>query len=408
MGAYENWTDLQAVIDVVAGETLLPADGLSETMVTAVVLDSSGNPVQNAAVNWAPSDGDVFPGQTTTNSAGQATAILISSTDHVMATVSATSGGVVGSAYVQFGDATDPTAWIGQPGAGATVSGDVEVTVEACDGVGGGPGVCSVYVFVDGAELDSTPGPLCDAQWGSYRLPNGPHQITATATDYEGNMGRSNVVNLVSQNGIEAFSVIPATAAPGQQVYVSAQLAVPGDWYVTVTDISNSLVWSTSGSGTAISADWTAPSEGDVYTVAAVATATGDSAALPVAVNTTDTPAFLLVETLDAAGPRNIIKNLVATARRRGLAFQVLWYDDATWSNISTILSNTGCHYLFLDCHGNHKGAGGEITRIWLPADKTMAYAQQIPDSASPGTFLPGRGSGPEHVWLQGSLRRLY
>ncbi len=137
MGAYENWTDLQAVIDVVAGETLLPADGLSETMVTAVVLDSSGNPVQNAAVNWAPSDGDVFPGQTTTNSAGQATAILISSTDHVMATVSATSGGVVGSAYVQFGDPTDPMIWILTPGSGETVSGTVTVSLQAWSPVPG-------------------------------------------------------------------------------------------------------------------------------------------------------------------------------------------------------------------------------------------------------------------------------
>ncbi len=116
MGAYENWTDLQAVIDVVPGETLLPADGMSETIVYAFVLDSSGDPVPNATVTWTRTDGTIYPAQCVTNSVGEATAMLTSSTDHVMATVSATSGGVAGSAYVRFGDPTDPTIWITGPG----------------------------------------------------------------------------------------------------------------------------------------------------------------------------------------------------------------------------------------------------------------------------------------------------
>ncbi len=110
MGAYENWTDLQAVIDVVPGETLIPADGLSETMVTAVVLGENGNPVQNATVTWSVDVGTLVCCDSATNAVGKATATMRSASCHETATVSAQAQAVsaAGYAWVQVRIAPGP------------------------------------------------------------------------------------------------------------------------------------------------------------------------------------------------------------------------------------------------------------------------------------------------------------
>ncbi len=345
MGAYENWTDLQAVIDVVAGETLLPADGMSETMVTAVVIDSSGNPVQNATVSWAASDGSIFPAQTTTNSAGEATAILTSSTTHVMAAVSATSGGVTGNAYVQFGNAVDPMIWVVQPSAGAVVSGDVDIITNFCECSGSIDGILTVWVYVDGTEIDVGPPSICESPWRTYLFANGAHQVTATATDIDGNVVRSGVVTVTSQNDISAFSVTPADSVGLNQPVAISGLAVPGGWSIVVTDTDNNTVWTTSGTGTTISATWPGPTTDGYFTIAAVATATGNSAAEAVVCNPTQTAQFLMVSCVPEQGETRVIPALIDIANRRGLSYKVLTGSKATWANIKSALQNTGCKY---------------------------------------------------------------
>ncbi len=214
MGAYENWTDLQAVIDVVAEETLIPADGLSETMVTAVVLDSSGNPVQNAAVAWGASDGDIFPAQTTTNSAGAATAILTSSTAHVMATVSATSGGVAGNAYVQFGYPYDPLIFITKP-VGGDASGFVEVDVAATNADGSEYPMSDVQLCIDGSPEGSVTLERCGT------IGNRDGEIAQRPAHAEG---------VVPRPG-RRYGVVPKRVYQRQQCDFEFNADLPGDFH---------------------------------------------------------------------------------------------------------------------------------------------------------------------------------
>ncbi len=409
MGAYENWTDLQAVIDVVAGETLLPADGMSETMVTAVVIDSSGNPVQNATVSWAASDGSIFPAQTTTNSAREATAILTSSTTHVMAAVSATSGGVTGNAYVQFGNAVDPMIWVVQPSAGAVVSGDVDIITNFCECSGSIDGILTVWVYVDGTEIDVGPPSICESPWRTYLFANGAHQVTATATDIDGNVVRSGVVTVTSQNDISAFSVTPADSVGLNQPVAISGLAVPGGWSIVVTDTDNNTVWTTSGTGTTISATWPGPTTDGYFTIAAVATATGNSAAEAVVCNPTQTAQFLMVSCVPEQGETRVIPALIDIANRRGLSYKVLTGSKATWANIKSALQNTGCKYLYMNCHGMEGGGSNALTFVVITGGDSnyWLYSHHWSDSPNgPQENDPIPANAPFRVRLRDRSRQ--
>ncbi len=281
MGAYENWTDLQAVIDVVPAQTLIPADGLSETMVTAVVIDSSGNPVQSATVTWSASDGDIFPAQTTTNSAGETTAILTSSATHVMATVSATSGGVVGNAYVQFGYAYDPLIFITNPVSGSA-SGFVEVDVAATNADGSEYPLSDIQLCIDGAPGGGTtiPDPdTGDAEPSGIeteRLTNGQHVLRVACLNPDGDTVWSQNVRINVNNPISCLTptcleIFTDDASPNV-ISLNAQMSVPGRWSVEITDRYSNVVYSDSGAGPGtVAASWDGKQNGSyvdgIYTV---------------------------------------------------------------------------------------------------------------------------------------------
>ncbi len=87
--------------------------------------------------------------------------------------------------------------------------------------------------------------------------------------------------------------------------------------------------------------------------------------------------------------------------------YEALWYDDANWNQISTALTNTGCKYLYIDCHGNWSGnASGQVTRFQLTAGKTTLYSHQWTDSVGAGDPDPDKPKSGYTVAFVTSLNR--
>jgi exonuclease III len=93
-------------------------------------------------------------------------------------------------------DTTPPTASIQSPLAGAGVSGNQTITVQASDNVG----VARVDIFVDGALLRSITTPPYETNWDTTLYANGDHVLTASAFDATGNRGDSASVNVTVSN----------------------------------------------------------------------------------------------------------------------------------------------------------------------------------------------------------------
>jgi hypothetical protein len=93
-------------------------------------------------------------------------------------------------------DTTAPTVSIAEPTDGATVSGAIEVAVDADDDVG----VTSVQFSVDGTPHGSDAIAPYTFPLQTAGLDNGPHVLEATATDAAGNVGTSAAVDVTVDN----------------------------------------------------------------------------------------------------------------------------------------------------------------------------------------------------------------
>ncbi len=156
----------------------------------------------------------------------------------------------------------------------------------------------------------------------------------------------------------------PADSVGLNQPVAISGLAVPGGWSIVVTDTGNNTVWTTSGTGTTISATWPGPTTDGYFTIAAVATATGNSAAEAVVCNPTQTAQFLMVSCVPEQGETRVIPALIDIANRRGLSYEVLTGSEASWRNIKSALQNTGCKYLYMNCHGMEGGGSNALTFV--------------------------------------------
>ena len=109
-----------------------------------------------------------------------------------------TSSAVIVTVTNGGGDTTPPAVNITSPGAGATVSGAINVTANASDNVG----VAGVQFLVDGSALgaEDTASPYSVA-WNTTTSANGSHSLTAVARDAAGNRTTSSAVIVTVSNG---------------------------------------------------------------------------------------------------------------------------------------------------------------------------------------------------------------
>jgi subtilisin family serine protease len=95
------------------------------------------------------------------------------------------------------GDTTPPTTSITSPTGGATVSGTINVTANANDGVG----VTRVELLVDGSVVGSDTSSPYSIAWNTTTVGNGNHTLQTRAFDAASNSGTSAPVTVNVQNG---------------------------------------------------------------------------------------------------------------------------------------------------------------------------------------------------------------
>ena len=91
-------------------------------------------------------------------------------------------------------DTTAPTLSITNPSNGETISGTVNITLQASDD----NGVKQVKIYIDGSEVST--GYSYD--WNTTTYANGSHSIYAKAWDYSNNEGTSTSINVITNNQV--------------------------------------------------------------------------------------------------------------------------------------------------------------------------------------------------------------
>ncbi|HSP79404.1 MAG TPA: PHB depolymerase family esterase, partial [Myxococcaceae bacterium] len=95
-------------------------------------------------------------------------------------------------------DAVAPTVSIGSPAPGASVSGTVQVVVDATDDMG----VARVELYVDGNLSGTDTTAPYALGWNTSATTNGTHALVAKAYDAAGNVGTSSPVSVTVSGGI--------------------------------------------------------------------------------------------------------------------------------------------------------------------------------------------------------------
>lgn len=127
-------------------------------------------------------------------------------------------------------DITAPTVSITSPSNGATVSGGINVTVNANDNVG----VKSVSLSVDGVVVISTNISPYTNVWNSATVVNGTHTLSLTAIDAAGNKGTSSIQ--VSVNNVIVGDITSPTVTLSSPI---DQSSVTGTVNVTMSASDN-------------------------------------------------------------------------------------------------------------------------------------------------------------------------
>jgi Bacterial lectin/Bacterial Ig domain/Abnormal spindle-like microcephaly-assoc'd, ASPM-SPD-2-Hydin len=162
------------------------------------------------------------------------TTTLTNGTHTVTATATDTSGNAATSAPVSVTvansapDTTPPSVSVTAPGAGS-ISGTTMVTAAASDNVG----VQGVQFYLDGNALGAPViGTPYQVPWDTASVPNGTHQLTATASDAAGNLATSTAVSVIVANaastalGTDAMATVDGT---GTQTSAAFSTATSGD-----------------------------------------------------------------------------------------------------------------------------------------------------------------------------------
>lgn len=115
-------------------------------------------------------------------------------------------------------DTEAPTVSIAAPAPGATVSGNIAVTVNASDNVG----VTRTELFVDGVPVGQDTAAPYSFTWSTTTTANGIHQLMVRASDAAGNSADSGTVQVTVAN--------PATGAGDIVLYAANATVMSGGW----------------------------------------------------------------------------------------------------------------------------------------------------------------------------------
>jgi subtilisin family serine protease len=196
-----------------------------------------------------------------------------------------------------------PTVSITGPSAG-TVSGTVTITADANDD----GSVTQVEFFVDGNSIaiDNDPAGGWSASWDTSSYSDGPHTVTAVATDNESNTG-SDSVTVTVDNFDDPPAVTLTNPTDGSSVSGTVTVTANANDDGSVREVEFLINGATIGTdsdgsdGWSASWDTTANSDG-IYTVTAVATDDGsksNSDVVSVSVNNTIVSDLMYVSSME-------------------------------------------------------------------------------------------------------------
>jgi hypothetical protein len=139
-------------------------------------------------------------------------------------------------------DTTPPTVSITAPLDGATVTGTTTLSASASDNVG----VAGVQFLLDGSKLGSqiSSSPYI-MQWNTATASPGPHTISATATDFSGNIGTSSNIGITVTGPSPAQVGQWSAVMPWPIVAVHAMLLPTGNVlaWTDYTDNAGAQIW---------------------------------------------------------------------------------------------------------------------------------------------------------------------
>jgi hypothetical protein len=118
-------------------------------------------------------------------------------------------------------DATPPVVGFVSPATGASVSGNVAISVSATDNMT----VSSVTLSIDGSAAASDTASPYTFAWNTNAVPNGSHTLTATAIDAAGN---SNAVSIsvIVNNVLDVTTPTITITAPTDNAKVTSNVSV--------------------------------------------------------------------------------------------------------------------------------------------------------------------------------------
>lgn len=269
-------------------------------------------------------------------------------------------------------DVAAPTASISSPSSGATVSGSVDVGVEAADDVG----VVSVDLQVDGQTVETDTTAPYQIPWNSSSVANGAHELTAVARDAAGNAGASGPVTVLVDNVADTS---PPTAPTHLVVNATGPTRVELNWTASQDDVGvagyailrdDSEIGSTTG--TTYRDDGVSANTSYRYTIVALdPTGNRSDPSEPADVTTPPIPPSPTSFTFAAAGDFGTTSRAtasLATLDASGtdffLALGDLDYDetptDAAWCDwVKAGLPTLGPMYPFELVAGNHEDQNG-------------------------------------------------
>lgn len=102
---------------------------------------------------------------------------------------SAAVGVTVSNSVALAADTTPPVVSIASPANGASVSGNVTISVTASDNAG--PSGIKLLLLVNGSQVASGSGSGLNYKWNTAKLPAGSYTLEARATDAKGNLSTS-------------------------------------------------------------------------------------------------------------------------------------------------------------------------------------------------------------------------
>ena len=120
--------------------------------------------------------------------------------------------------FIALSDTVAPVVAVSSPGAGATVGGDMSITVTATDNTG----VTKGELFINGTMLASDTVAPFTFLWDTTKYSDGIYQLMVKAYDPAGNVASSSVVSVTVKNNTDSIAPVVRIAEPADGAIITA------------------------------------------------------------------------------------------------------------------------------------------------------------------------------------------